>query len=139
MTYEEHAASFASIINITWQSCKRNPPDKPTKAYWFDKLKQYEFTAVENAFDQWLKSQDELPTIHQIITLCQHKVTIAPRLNSPLAIEDNKRHIKDVVDYVAKHVKPKTDYKAWAKKIITNPKNYPDISLKYAKEALRAE
>lgn len=31
------------------------------------------------------------------------------------------------------------DYKAWAKKIVANPKDYPDVSLKFAKEALGME
>lgn len=33
----------------------------------------------------------------------------------------------------------KQDYRAWARKIIANPENYPYISVKFAKEALAAE
>ena len=36
-------------------------------------------------------------------------------------------------------ISPPTDHKAWAKKIIANPKNYPEISLKFAKEALEGD
>jgi hypothetical protein len=139
LNYDDDAKRFSSMMNITWQSCGRNQPEKETKAYWFNKLEKYEFKEVENAFDEWLKSQDELPTIHQIIKLCQHKVTIYAQLASPLAMADNKRHAQEVVDFVANNITKKTDYRAWAKKIIDNPKNYPDISLKYANEAIAAK
>ena len=45
-----------------------------------------------------------------------------------------KRKLKNTA--IEKAPKPTTDPKAWAKKIIANPKNYPSISLKTAKEAL---
>jgi hypothetical protein len=40
-------------------------------------------------------------------------------------------------DYAAAHPKSK-DYRAWARKIVANPQNYPAISLEFAKEALAA-
>jgi hypothetical protein len=139
LIYETDAKPFASMMKVTWQSCGRNHPDKDTMSYWFNKLSSYELAAVEKAFDEWLKSQDDLPTIHQIIKLCQHKVTIHARLPSPLAIQDNKRHINEVQTYIAKNIKPTQDMRAWARKIIDNPSRYPDISFKIAKEALAAK
>jgi hypothetical protein len=33
-------------------------------------------------------------------------------------------------------MKPKRDHKAWAKDIMKTPEKFPDISLRFAKEAL---
>ena len=127
------------MMKVTWQSFGRNNLDKDTMRYWFDKLSKHEFLAVENAFDEWIKSQKELPTVSDILKLCQHKVSIHARLPSPLAKEDSRQHSAEVMDYVAKNIKPKRDYRAWARKIIANPKAYPDISFKIATEAINAK
>jgi hypothetical protein len=139
LIYETDAKSFASMMKVTWQSCGRNHPDKDTMSYWFNKLSSYDLAAVEKAFDTWLTSQSELPTINEIIKLCQHKVTIHARIASPLAIQDNKRHINEVQTYIAENIKPTKDMRAWAQKILANPKNYPDISFKIATEAINAK
>lgn len=136
MNYDTDAKQFAVMMKITWQSYGRNGLDKETMRYWFDKLSDYEFNAVSHAFDEWLKSQKDLPTVNEIIKLCQHKVTIYARLPSPLSIADNKRHADEVVAFVENNIKPKRDFKGWARNILNNPKSYPDISLTLAKEAL---
>jgi hypothetical protein len=122
------------MMNVVWQSYGRNHPDSETIRYWFDKLVKHEFNVASNAFDEWLKTQKDLPTVSDILKLCQHKVTIHARIASPLALESYKQHADNVIAYVAKNIKPQSDYRAWIKPILANPKNYPDISLQYAKE-----
>lgn len=140
MNYPEDRDSFASVMSVTWQTCGRTlPPDSDTMKYWFKSLSTYNIDSVVTAFDNWLKSQSNLPTLSDIIKLCQHKVTIYSRLPSPLAIADNQRHAKEVQTYIANNIKPTKDMRAWARKIIANPKNYPDISFKIANEALAAK
>lgn len=52
----------------------------------------------------------------------------------------NQEVSKEGLDKIAKviqdHIQPKTDYKAWAKRILANPKYFPEYSIKCAKEAL---
>lgn len=139
MIYEQDRKSFATVMKVTWQSYGRNNLERDTLRYWFDKLTKYELIEVERAFDEWLKSQKELPTVSDILKLCQHKVTIHARLPSPLSKQANAEHAKEVVDYVKDQIKPKRDMKAWAKKILGSPKNYPDISIRFAKQALNME
>jgi hypothetical protein len=55
------------------------------------------------------------------------------------AYEVNKAQADKLSKYISDKLKPKTDYKAWAKRIIANPKNFPEISLKYAQEAMKHE
>ena len=139
LIYENDARNFSTMMKITWQSCGRNNLDKPTMAYWFNKLSHYEFIEVEKAFDNWLKSQSELPTIADILKLCQHKVTIHARLPSPLAIADNKRHASEVVKFINANLKKdKTDYLTWAKRMDKNPKDYDAKYVSEAREILRS-
>jgi len=37
---------------------------------------------------------------------------------------------------IAEKLKPKTDYHAWAKRILRNPKNFPETSVMAAREVL---
>lgn len=138
MTYDDDSKQFALMMKITWQSYGRNALERETLRYWYDKLVAYDFDVVSNAFDQWIKSQDKLPTVNEIVKLCKPKVTIYARLPSPLAVESNKQHAAEVTAYIKENIKPQKDFKAWARKIIANPKKYPDISFKLATEALSA-
>lgn len=139
MIYEQDAKNFALMMKVTWQSYGRNGLEKDALRYWFDKLSKHEFIKVSNAFDEWLKSQKELPTVSDILKLCQHKVTIHARLPSPLSKQANQEYAKEVVEFVAKQPKVTRDYKAWARKILANPKNHIDIAVRYAHEALAAK
>jgi hypothetical protein len=126
------------MMKITWQSYGRNGLDGATLRYWFDKLIDFDFTTVSNAFDVWIKSQKEMPTINEILKLCKPPVTIHARLPSPLAIADNKRHAEEVVDFVAKNIKPQSDRRQWARDLISGKKisNW-DGAINFAKEALK--
>lgn len=140
MNYDTDAKQFAVMMKITWQSYGRNGLDKETMRYWFDKLYDYEFNAVSHAFDEWLKSQKDLPTVNEIIKLCQHKVTIYARLPSPLSIADNKRHADEVVAFVENNIKPAQDKKQWARDLVSGKKvsNWYK-AVDFAKEALNAK
>jgi len=59
-------------------------------------------------------------------------------LAAPVDHDANKQYAKNVVDFVAAHTVDKTDYKAWAKRIVANPARFPAESLVAAKEAMRA-
>lgn len=136
MIYETDAKKFAIMMKVTWQSYGRNNLDKDTLRYWFDKLCKHDLIDVEHAFDEWLKSQKELPTVSDILKLCQHKVTIHARLPSPLSKQANAEYAKEVLDYVKENITPKRDLRDWAHKILASPKGRQDIAIRFAKEAL---
>jgi len=128
------------MMDVTWQSCGRNPIDKDTKSYWFDKLNTYTLPEVEKAFDTWLQSQKELPTINELLKLCQHKVTIHARLPSPLSKDSNRQHANEVVQFVADNIKPIIDRKQWARDLIGGKKQSNwDGAIAFAHEALAAK
>jgi len=78
-----------------------------------------------------------MPTVKDILDACKPKPTIFARLPSPLAIAENHRHAAEVKSSIEKMTKGKRDMKYWAHKIIANPKNYPDISLKAGKRGIK--
>ena len=128
------------MMRVTWQTYGRKEIEKETMRYWFNKLISYDFDVVTIAFDNWIKSQRELPTVKDIFDLCKPKVTIYARLPSPLAIESNKQHAIELKEAVKESVKkmrnPCADkYTSWILRILDNPKNYPDISFKNATQA----
>lgn len=137
---ENDKKEFAMMMRITWQSYGRNHPDKETMRFWFEKLSEHDIMTVGKAFDEWIDTMaKDLPSYKNIKDLCKPKPTIFARLPSPLAIAENHRHAVEVKQAVEQMTKPKRDMKAWAKKIIANPRNYHDISFKLAKEALGNE
>jgi hypothetical protein len=136
---ETNKKDFALMMRVTWANYGRNEVDKDTLRYWFGKLEKFEFEQVTKAFDDWIDSSKNLPTIKDIQDGCKPKPTIFARLPSPLAIAENHRHALEVKDAVEKMTQGKRDMKAWARKIKSNPSAYPDISLRYANEALGAE
>ena len=124
------------MMNIVQSNYGRKPLDKDALRYWFGKLEKYSIEDVSKAFDKWIDSQDDLPTVHNILQLMRPVVTIHQRLASPLRIEDNKKHVAELKEGIEKMAAPRRDMRAWAKKILDNPSNYPDISVRFAKEAL---
>jgi hypothetical protein len=138
LNYENDRDQFALMMKVTWQSYGRNGLERETMRYWFDKLINYEFDEVSKAFDLWIKSQKELPTVSDILKLCQHKVTIHARLPSPLSQESNQAHAKEVVQYVAEHIKAPIDRRQWARDLVSGKKKSNwDNAINFAKEALK--
>ncbi len=60
-------------------------------------------------------------------------------LPAPNNQETNKDYADNVVKFVAQNEKQKRDYRAWIKPILANPSAYPDISHRYALEAMSAK
>lgn len=131
--------NFWDAMNVTMELCNKPALSKDAVLVWYNLLSKFEFNVITNAIDTWLKSSSKPPTPKDIIPLCQHKVTIFARLPSPLAQAENKRHADELVEFVAKNVKPQTDNRAWINPILANPSQYPDISLRIAREAMSAK
>lgn len=136
---EDDKKNFQVMMNIVMANFGRKPLDKEALRFWFGKLEKQDLQAVSHAFDTWIDTQSELPTIHDIALLCKPKVTIHQRLSSPLRLDENRKHMEEVKVQIGKMTKPKTDMKGWARKIMANPSAYPDISFKFAREALGSE
>lgn len=141
---EQDKIAFKSIMDTITTLYQRQPLDMDTMRVWFYKLQKFEFNVVTKAFDKWVDSNKFMPTPFDILQLCKEKPIEYHSLPAPkLSIDQNKVYSANVMKYVADHKpaeeKNLKDMRAWAHRIIANPKKYPAISLKFAKEAIHAK
>lgn len=86
---------------------------------------KYEYAPSCDDFISQCKSTAEMHKDHELL-----------KLGHIRDAEKDKAGLKKIDKFVEENTKSKTDYKAWAKRIVANPKNFPDQSLIFAKEAL---
>jgi len=117
--------------------------DIDTIRVWFAKLEKFDFNVVTKAFDKHIDNSKFFPSIFDILQLCREKPIEFARLEAPkLSKEENAVYAANVnkfVQDIKSEDKKLKDMRAWAHRIIANPKNYPPISLEFAKEAINAK
>ena len=134
--------SFKSMMDTLTSIYQKQPLDQNTLRVWFYKLEKFEFTIVTKAFDKHIDNSKFFPSIFDILQLCREKPIEFARLEAPkLSKEANAVYAANVNRFVQDNKiedKKLKDMRAWAHRIIANPKNYPSISLEFAKEAVHA-
>jgi len=134
--------SFKSMMDTLASIYQKQPLDQNTLRVWFYKLEKFEFTIVTKAFDKHIDNSKFFPSIFDILQLCREKPIEFARLEAPkLSKEANAVYAANVNRFVQDNKseeKKLKDMRAWAHRIIANPKNYPAISLEFAKEAVHA-
>ena len=135
--------SFKSMMDTLTSIYQKQPLDQNTLRVWFYKLEKFEFTIVTKAFDKHIDNSKFFPSIFDILQLCREKPIEFARLEAPkLSKEANAVYAANVNKFVQDNKieeKKLKDMRAWAHRIIANPKNYPSISLEFAKEAIHAK
>jgi hypothetical protein len=134
---------FQSMINTLTSVYQKQPLDQDSFKLWFYKLQKFEFNVVTKAFDKHIDNSKFFPSIFDILQLCREKPIEFARLEAPkLSKETNAVYAANVnkfVQDIKSEDKKLKDMRAWAHRIIANPKNYPPISLEFAKEAIHAK
>jgi hypothetical protein len=142
MTLEDKI-SFKSMMDTLASIYQKQPLDQNTLRVWFYKLEKFEFSIVTKAFDKHIDNSKFFPSIFDILQLCREKPIEFARLEAPkLSKETNAVYAANVnkfVQDIKSEDKKLKDMRAWAHRIIANPKNYPAISLEFAKEAVNAK
>jgi hypothetical protein len=135
--------SFKSMMDTLASIYQKQPLDQNTLRVWFYKFEKFEFSVVSKAFDKHIDNSKFFPSIFDILQLCREKPIEFARLEAPkLSKEANAVYAANVNRFVQDNKiedKKLKDMRAWAHRIIANPKNYPAISLEFAKEALHAK
>jgi len=135
--------SFKSMMDTLASVYQKQPLDEDTLRVWFYKLEKFEFNIVTKAFNKHIDSSKFFPSIFDILQLCREKPIEFARLEAPkLSKEANAVYAANVNRFVQDNMieeKKLKDMRAWAHRIIANPKNYPSISLEFAKEAIHAK
>jgi len=135
--------SFKSMMDTLASIYQKQPLDQNTLRVWFYKLEKFEFSIVTKAFDKHIDNSKFFPSIFDILQLCREKPIQFARLEAPkLSKQANAVYAANVNRFVQDNKiedKKLKDMRAWAHRIIANPKNYPPISLEFAKEAIHAK
>lgn len=138
---EDQKSAFKQMMNILMESVHKPRPSNDMLRLWWSKLERYEMQDVCKAFDTWIDTKTHAPTLADIIDLCRHKVTILPRLSSPLNIESNRKHAAEVKAQLNSFVREESNRTGfgWAEKIFKRHESgeiLPNISLAYAEKVL---
>jgi hypothetical protein len=140
---EQDKTGFKSMMDTLATLYQKQSLDQDTLRVWFYKLQKYEFQQVTKAFDKWVDTSKFMPTPADILTLVKEKPIEYISLPAPkLSIAQNKAHADKILAEAYNRLpeeKKLKDMRAWARRIMANPKNYPAISLEFAKEALNAK
>ena len=135
--------SFKSMMDTLTTLYQKQALDQDTLRVWFHKLERFEFIQVTKAFDKWVDQSRFMPTPSDILTLVKEKPIEYMKLEPPkLSKEANAVYAANVNRFVQDNKnedKKLKDMRTWAHRIIANPKNYPPISLEFAKEAINAK
>lgn len=138
---EQDKKAFKEMMNATMSIYNKQMPDLNTLRIWFMKLEKFEFQKVADAFNKWIDENKFAPTPSDILGIIKTKPIEFTALPKPtMSKHDSKVMADNVVKFIAEQPIAESklkDMRAWAHRIINNPKNYPAISLKFAKEALR--
>lgn len=135
---------FKSMMDTVTTLYQKPNLDIDTIRVWFAKLEKYDFNVVTKAFDKHVDTNKFMPTVFDILQLCREKPIEFVQLQAPkLNNQQNKAQADKMLAMIQERMpeedKKLKDMRAWAHRIIANPKNYPAISLKTAKEAINAK
>ena len=140
---EKDKISFKSMMDTLASVYQKQALDQDTLRVWFYKLEKFEFSIVTKALNKHIDNSKFFPSIFDILQLCREKPIEFARLEAPkLSKEANAVYAANVNRFVQDNMieeKKLKDMRAWAHRIIANPKNYPSISLEFAKEAIHAK
>ena len=135
---------FMDMMNTVATLYSKQKFDKDTLKVWYYKLERFDFLTVAKAFDAYVNQYAIMPTPADIIKICKQAPVEFTKLSAPkLSQIENKFHadklLAEAQKRMPKEEKKLKDMRAWAHRIIANPKNYPAISLQFAEEALRVK
>jgi hypothetical protein len=135
--------NFKQMMDTVTTLYQKPNLDIDTIRVWFAKLEKYDFNVVTKAFDKHIDNSKFFPSIFDILQLCREKPIEFVRLEAPkLNNQQNKAQADKLLAMVHEKMpiedKKLKDMRSWAHRIIANPKNYPPISLQFAKKAIHA-
>jgi hypothetical protein len=135
---EQDKRQFKAMMNAITVLFGKQEFDKELLRLWWTKLCKYDIAIVSNALDKWVDTKKFLPTIADIIELCkaQEMKTFDVALPKPKHTEEQIKQNQEMLDKEIAKLNKRKDHRKWARDIMANPKNFPDISIRFAKEAL---
>ena len=128
--------AFKEMLIAVFSIYNKPQPEKEMLRIWWHKLERFDFNTVGRAFDKWTDIPNKLPQPADIVSLCRPHDEVYKALPAPVNKIANKTHADEIVKFIENVGNVTKDTRDWAHKIIANPKRYPDISYRIAREAL---
>lgn len=135
---QEEKAKFKNMLDTVMAIYGKPSPDADTIKVWWMKLSKYDFNIVSKAFNTYIEKYKVMPNISSILDLCKvnpiRDYVPLQYKHDPEKMEANRKKFQEYMATFNQDIN--NDPKRWAKKIMENTDKYPDIAIKYAKEAL---
>jgi len=136
---ETDKTKFKNMLDTVMALYGKQSPSTDQMRVWWGKLSKYDFDIVTRAFNNYVDKYKIMPSVASIIELCKVNpikdfVPLPKFKSDPAKAEENRKKFKECLQNFAVMKKPEP--KAWAKKIMQNPGHYPEISVRFAREAL---
>jgi len=131
---ESDKRAFAEMVKAIYIIYSKPQPEKEMLRIWWHKLERFDFNVVGKAFDTWTDKPNKIPQPADIIALCKPAEPVYLALPAPVSYIENKQHIDKLNNFISERLKPKTDYRAWAKRILRNPEKFPESSVVAAEQ-----
>jgi hypothetical protein len=133
---ETDKKAFKDMVNAVFTIYGKPLPEKEMLRIWWHKLERFDFNVVGRAFDKWTDTPNKLPQPADIVQICKPREAEYHALPSPASYAENKENVDKLNKFIAEKLKPKTDYHAWAKRILKTPQNFPEMSVDAARKLL---
>lgn len=136
---------MASLYGKHWLDMWADVPIDAVKEEWQGGLYGFNLTEIGNAINYCAENNKFPPTLPEFRDLCktlskaakQTMHTALPRKMTEEELEESQKRLHEATATITK--KSSQDSKHWARKILGSPSSYPDISVKFAHEALGAQ
>lgn len=133
---ETDKKAFKDMVNAVFTIYGKPLPEKEMLRIWWHKLERFDFNVVGRAFDKWTDTPNKLPQPADIVQICKPREAEYHALPAPVSYAENKENVNKLNKFIAEKLKPKTNYKHWAERILKNPNLFPESSVTAAREVL---
>lgn len=129
---------MASFYGKHWIDMWSDVPVDSVKAEWQAKLTGMSSKTVFKAVDYCSENLRFPPTLPEFVQLCKASTPseMTKAIGRQFTQEELQKNHERIAEISAAMSKPKTDYHAWAKRIMQAPNKYPEISVNAAKEVI---
>jgi len=125
------------IYGRAWLDMWKDIDVVEAKGQWAETLGKYSLETIKQALDFCAASVKYPPNLPEFVMICDnyHRPEQPLKLErkfSELEMEINRGRVANMIAGLV----DKRDYRGWAKKIMANPKAFPENSVRLAREAL---
>lgn len=129
--------SLATIYGKRWFDQWAGVDMEAMKETWTKSLQGLQAYQIHAALDYCADHENYVPTLPRFREICDQMrrsdpVKALPRKFTEEELANNQERVKQAF----KKLEQNSDYKKWARKIISNPNGKPDIAIKFAQEAI---